>query len=703
MKPGAIVAAWASVLLAGAWLSCAPAERSTDSKPAPSAAPDPLAPLHAFEEARRAAADFAHLSPSDHIFGPDPTALRPIPGSARYAGILRGRAAVVLLDEALRELARAPAPASPTGLAIAKDGEIFVSGEQSASVSRYRVEGDKLQPTGSVEIDGARAIRDIAIGGESPAVLYAVEEHDGRLLALQLPPSGMGAGARREIPVGHGPFRVARVDDRVIVDCLLDHTLTIYRLDPAGLPLPDGAVTIQHDGPIWGFDAITTDQGLLIAAGGVEDHPLDRTGGSFGFIDSFVFLYRIAPGAGVAVRVAEINASSQGVLTPKSLVLRSSGAGELSATVSGAGGDRLLEIAWGADLKAPPALTTRGMPPGAAMITAGADGTFGLVFADPLLDGWGRIQPGAPAAEPLVSVTEPLGSLPPPRSSASRVGEALFFTKLMAPWNSSEDRLSRFTCETCHFEGYVDGRIHHTGRGDVVATTKPLLGLFNNRPHFSRALDPDLTTVSHNEFRVAGSLSGHDPWFSAPVAELPWVAALGAPRAEELEPLALRKALMIFLMEFTHRPNPSALGRAEWSPEERTGAEVFSRRCERCHSARLASDIPSSQVPPSGWEALVFSREGALVWGRSGYEKTGIEPYVHEQGARVPSLRRLFKKRPYFTNGSAKELKDVLSMARFEAAEGGAVFYHAEAPSGAAVIGLTESEKAALLAFLDLL
>ena len=67
----------------------------------------------------------------------------------------------------------------------------------------------------------------------------------------------------------------------------------------------------------------------------------------------------------------------------------------------------------------------------------------------------------------------------------------------MAPSSSSEGAKSRFSCETCHFEGYVDGRTHHTGRGDVRATTKPLVGLFNNRPHFSRALDPDLTTVPY--------------------------------------------------------------------------------------------------------------------------------------------------------------------------------------------------------------
>ncbi len=95
------------------------------------------------------------------------------------------------------------------------------------------------------------------------------------------------------------------------------------------------------------------------------------------------------------------------------------------------------------------------------------------------------------------------------------LGEALFFTTLMGPWNKSDGPLSRFTCETCHFEGYVDGRTHHTGRGDVHAVTKPLLGLFNNRPHFSRALDPDLVSVAFNEFRVAGAKSGRDPWYRA--------------------------------------------------------------------------------------------------------------------------------------------------------------------------------------------
>jgi len=104
------------------------------------------------------------------------------------------------------------------------------------------------------------------------------------------------------------------------------------------------------------------------------------------------------------------------------------------------------------------------------------------------LDAW---VVASPSGNTLVRVDDASEST---RSTESRLGEALLFTTLMAPWNRSDGRLSRFTCETCHFEGYVDGRTHFTGRGDVHATTKPLLGLFNNRPHFSRALDRDITT-----------------------------------------------------------------------------------------------------------------------------------------------------------------------------------------------------------------
>jgi hypothetical protein len=265
----------------------------------------------------------------------------------------------------------------------------------------------------------------------------------------------------------------------------------------------------------------------------------------------------------------------------------------------------------------------------------------------------------------------------------------------MAPWNKSDGRLSRFTCETCHYEGYVDGRTHATGRGDIRATTKPLLGLFNNRPHFSRALDPNMATMVDNEFRVAGSKSDHDPWFALGPSDLPWMQKLGV--EGPLAPERLRQALMTFLMEFTHRPNPSVVGRTRWSDRERAGAELFRDRCESCHQARLVADDPSTRVAFGAWEPLVMAPEGAIVWAKAEYEKTGVIPYVNEKGARVVSLRRLYKKHPYFTNGSAPDLADVVDKVQFA----GDQFVH----EGSLAQGstLTGGEKQSLLAFLDLL
>jgi hypothetical protein len=324
------------------------------------------------------------------------------------------------------------------------------------------------------------------------------------------------------------------------------------------------------------------------------------------------------------------------------------------------------------------------------MMTRAADRS--LVLANPLLDAWVRVTP-----ERVDVVPVPDDPAAGPRSADLRLGEALFFTTLMAPWDRSDGRLSRFTCETCHFEGAVDGRTHATGRGDVRATTKPLLGLFNNRPHFSRALDPNLATMVDNEFDVAGAKSDHDPWFSIDPKDYPWLGDLGVV-GDPRTPLDLRRSLMTFLMAFSHRPNPSALGRPHWTDTERAGAATFRDRCESCHQARLVTDDPKTRIPFPEWEGLVLSAEGPIVWARAEYAKTGVVPYVNEAGARVVSLRRLYRKRPYFTNGSAPDLAAVLDRVRI-APDG--TFFHDLAPQGATA--LPGAEIHGLLSFLDLL
>ncbi len=385
-------------------------------------------------------------------------------------------------------------------------------------------------------------------------------------------------------------------------------------------------------------------------------------------------------------------------MTPKAPLLRLDGP-RARVFLSGYGSDRATELTFDARLARAPSAQSEPFYPGTSAGIRLASGDF--AFADPLFDAWLWL----PAHGPGTASNRVPGELRAVAAESvsretpeERLGEALFFTTLMAPKNSSEGKLSRFTCETCHFEGYVDGRVHYTGRADVYATTKPLRGLFNNRPHFSRALDADLATVSHHEFRVAGKGNGQDPWFELARADYPWLAELGVTEPS-VSAEALRRALIAFLMGFSHTTNPAVVGRTQFQPNELRGAQLFRARCASCHAPRLQSDVPESAVAFDDWQAAIFSPEGALVWASAEYRKTGVTPYVHELGARVPSLRRLFQKWPQFTNGSANTLLDVVTAARFD----GQRFFHAHAPSDATLGAFTPDEARDLVAFLELL
>ncbi len=663
--------ALASALLIASAVACTP-----DPPPAPPTATDPLAHLRAFERARRAEAHFLEAPPSDRALGADPYDLAALP-DGRVAGILRGRDALVLLDASLEEKARVPLPRSPSAIAVYggrdrgpfRRGDVLVASDVVPVLAHVRGE----ERLADIPLEGVVGARDLVVGEDG--VIHVVEEHDDRLISLRIRADGTLDRHERAVP--RGPIRLARTRDALYVASVTGHAVTVLPLDREGIPgAPSATATI--DGPFWAIDAIDTDAGALVVATGVEDHPLDRREGFFGWVDSFVYVWMHAPGSRELARVAALNASELGAVVPKAVLLEGA---PLRATIAAYGSPNELRLSWPLGPRAAPAVTAAPALPGTSALVATR---AGIVAANPLIDAWvstGHIAYPADAADR--------------RGDATRLGEALFFTELMAPGHRSEGALSRFTCETCHFEGYVDGRTHHTGRGDVHATTKPLLGLFANRPHFSRALDPDLSAVAENEFRVAGAPSPNDPHFSVDAASVPWLRALRLERAS-FGPDDLRTALMDFLMTWTHRTNPTATTHRSFTALERAGAVAFRDRCERCHQARAAADQPASRVAFDRWESLVLSDGGPLVWASDAYEKTGVVPYVHELGARVPSLRRLYKKKPYFTSGSAADVRAVLERARF----GPDRFAHAGSTEGEALDAATVR---ALEAFLDLL
>ena len=669
--------------------------RRTHTHPAPvesTEAADPIglarARLEQFEAARRRATDFEHLPPANATHGADPYALTQL-DATHLVGVLRGASALVLLDSELRELQRLDLPGGAVSVAVTASGACWVAGETSGRLTRLHFDGQRLIRAGQLEVPGIVGIRALAPGPNG--MLYALDVHDGKLLTLA--PEASPSALLESRAVGHGPLSLKRVGPFLIVDVLLDHALIVYRLSSTGRVLEERA-RIHHDGPIWGFDvALQGDGELLIAATGVEDHPLERSDGSFGYIDSFVFFYAL-PKQGAVRELWRDNVAELGVVTPKAPLLTVTGSAA-RLFVTGYGSDRAAELYFDVHSQASPRVQTEPFYPGTSALLRLASGQ--IACADPLLDAW-LLRPARGEREEPAELRPVVAESAPLATPEERLGEALFFTTLMSPANSSEGAHSRFSCETCHFEGYVDGRVHYTGRDDVRVATKPLRGLFNNRPHFSRALDADLATVSHHEFRVAGKGNGQDPWFEVRGSDYPWLERLGVPDAT-LGPELLRRALIAFLMRFSHTTNPSVVGREQFDVSERRGAELFRARCVGCHAARLQSDVAESALPFEAWQGALFSRSGPIVWASAGYQKTGVTPYVHESGTRVPSLRRSYAKWPHFTNGSADTLLDVVTRARFDEAR----LLHDHAPTDASLRAFTADEARDLVAFLELL
>src|SRR5262249_53893107 len=145
---------------------------------------------------------------------------------------------------------------------------------------------------------------------------------------------------------------------------------------------------------------------LTVVAGGLEDHALDRTRGSFGFIDSFLHVFNVALAKRESTRIRSVNVSELGIVTPKVVEFVDAG----SCRVSGYGTSDLVTINL-ADGKEQGRV---GLPPGTRAIERTATRA---ILSDPLLDAWIVLDEHGTK---VVPAADPGG---PPRSTLSRLGE----------------------------------------------------------------------------------------------------------------------------------------------------------------------------------------------------------------------------------------------------------------------------------------
>lgn len=634
-------------------------------------ASDLAASLAAFEAERRRTFDPLAPRAWSRSRGAEPFAVARVDG--RHAiGVLRGDRAVVLLDDTLVELHRVVVPGEPTGVAVDAAGVVHVI-DTTGAEQRFVVRDQRLHADGVAtgRVERGRNVLVVPAG----LVVDDIAKHEIIAAFDDARPSVHIAACNGPVALGHANGLVAAA-------CLFDRALVFAEIDARGIPNGRRTQVVQL-APFLSVSVAPHGDGWRVAAGGIEDHALDRSDGAFGYVDPFVFVFDVTrcDQALCAERVAAIDVGEWGVVTPKWVDLRDTGDG-FALTVAGYGSD-VLATATIDRAGAVSGLRRRTAWPGLRQL---ARLDHGFVAANPLLDAWSWI--GDDDTTRLVATGDTTN-----RDTDVRLGEALFFTTALAPGGDSEGAHSRFTCETCHFEGTVDGRIHYTGREDIHAATKPLLGLFVNPPHFSRALDRSLGVMVDNEFGVANRLDPGGPEFDLSPVTMPWLREIGV--TQTVGPEAQRRAFMRFFEAFDHEPSPAVAGRSEFTALERRGAALFAEHCESCHQARLVTDDASTRVDATRWESLVFSETGPLVWATEQRMRTGVLPYVHPEGARVTSLRRVAIDWPYLTNGSARSLDELLARIQLSPER-----IHAASGPGPR---LGPEEVTALRGFLDLL
>ena len=158
-----------------------------------------------------------------------------------------------------------------------------------------------------------------------------------------------------------------------------------------------------------------------------------------------------------------------------------------------------------------------------------------------------------------------------------------------------------------------------------------------------------------------------------------------------LSPEQVRAALAAYMAQIPGERSPFATpGRRSLTPAERRGFAAFKGNCARCHqlvrSTRDPREIPSAEI-----EARLLAGDVALT--SADLYDVGT-PVLGDGGNNPPSLRGVWAAAPYFTDGSAPTLQDVLARTNPEAAK-----VHA-AENGGKPSALSAAVRDDLLAFL---
>jgi Cytochrome c len=355
----------------------------------------------------------------------------------------------------------------------------------------------------------------------------------------------------------------------------------------------------------------------------------------------------------------------------------------------GAGTDDLLVVPPGAPDPRGVAVAVGGAPAAVVALPAvGAAARF--VTADRLSDTLTFVDADLRTGRARVGATLVVGA--PARASRADLGELLFYSRALTPRNVADGPLSLYTCAACHDDGHVDGRRHPSKRNRFYSMTKTCRGLGTTAPYLSVGEPATIDAFADNivATHAQGAEGGPADYDRYPVT-LRVRGAGGAAADVVLSPDDVRAALAAYMARIPPEPSPFvAPTRTALTRDERRGLEIFRARCAGCHE--LVGDTAlGNAVPARDLERRLLAGQVALTSARLYDVGT---PVLGKTGNNPPSLRGVWDAAPYFSDGSARTLDDVLARTDPSADKVHAPANAARAPA------FDANDRAALLAFL---
>ena len=573
--------------------------------------------------------------------------------------------------------------------------------------------GLAVDPSGRFAYVGSPArggVKIVALAGSSPASAATAP----RFIATGLSPQSVRFVAA-DPPLRRGPL--------LLVANFIGHTVGVYPVLPDG-GLAPAVQTIHTAAPVLDLAVLPAaiqsgSPGPAGAPGGAwrgalllathEDRELSRAHLAVEGLDSVLLvLPAAAPGASVpfvdagAGRRLALNLSerTQDPVVGLDALAVDPRTGHVA--VVGAGSDDVVLAAPTALVDAPAALVGNN-PSAVAFLPSG-----GVVTADRLGDTLSFVAPSgvAPsggsatdlaavlARSPARAAAEVIAVGRPERPTPAERGEVMFYSRALVPHNVATGPLSLYTCAGCHPDGHVDGRRHPSKRNRFYSMTKTCRGLLGTEPFLSIG-EPDTFAAFADNILATHAQGALD----APASYDQYPVSLRLREGERyatvtLSPQETRAALAAYLPRIPVEPSPFAPPQ-RWSlaTDQRRGLALFRDRCSGCHQLLPATGADHGP-PPSALEPLL--RDARLVLTSALRYDVGT-PVLGEGGNCPPSLRGVWSAAPYFSDGSAATIEDVLRRTDPAAA---AVHAPANALRSAA---LSSTERAALAAFLRLL